>query len=434
MPNRSDPKPGPPPAYKPTARAGAAQAKRVAPPVFRLKPAGVAAPPVYNPFVTKTAAQPKKAAAPSVYKPHPAAGAQPLARTSAVQVPSPPPVYRPYSQPPLNTKAPPVYRPGTTGQLFPNPISGLRRAAAPAHSRSSLNLPSVQPRRVVQRLNEHGYIAARAADPFLAMQDTGLTDANWGLMRHHIIPVKLLTDFFNAVKERKDQNHHHQRGYRGTFTGVLKNIASKGYGGGYQYTSLTSAMRAKQEKALEEDEYKFRHAEKRKWTNVLTYGNLSQMGEFMKEVPTGPAKLNHELVAEGFVEKALAAEPDEKDSSSISLIISMYHWLPGNLFEGPKDRADDPTGEAKPENEQIDSGVQHIIGKSAYAVYAKTCAAMLNYVNKKGDEEDQSANLEDAVEGYGKIAERGAPYPYNRSDWELDEATGKPKIKVTNKT
>jgi hypothetical protein len=398
--------------------------------VFRQKPAGGAAPPVYNPFVTKTAAQPKKAAAPPVYKPHPAAGAQPLVRTNANQVPSPPSVYRLYSQPPVKTKAPPVYRPRTIGQLFPKPVSGLRPAAAPVHSRSSHGWPSVLPKRVVQRLNEDGYIAARAPDPFLAMQDTGLTDSDWVLMRHHIIPVKLLTDFFNAVKERKQQDWHHHRGYRGTFTGVLKNIASQGYGGGYQYTSLTSAMRAKQEKALEEDEYKFLAAEKRKWTNVLTYGNLAQMGEFMKQVPKGPAKLNHELEAEGFVEKALAAAPDEEDSSSISLIISMYHWLPGNLFEGPKDRADDPIAEAKPENEQIDWGVQYIIGKSAYKVYADTFAAMRDYVNKKGD---QKENLEDAVEGYGKIAVRGAPYPYDRGDWEVDGASGRPRIKVTKK-
>ncbi|MFI9722873.1 hypothetical protein ACIHFE_24975 [Streptomyces sp. NPDC052396] len=114
--------------------------------------------------------------------------------------------------------------------------------------------------------------------------------------------------------------------------------------------------------------------------------------------------------------QAGAARPDGWDSFA-----QVYIWLPGNLFTGPKNRADDP-------GDQFDAAVRFIIGASG-AQYT-TLQTVNGKIDQYAKDRKKTGYAEEAYAGLGTIARTYFQRtPFTSAQWTWDSGKNKPKVK-----
>lgn len=96
--------------------------------------------------------------------------------------------------------------------------------------------------------------------------------------------------------------------------------------------------------------------------------------------------------------------------AKLKLLDAAISWMPGNIFIGPTCRMDDSK-----KGDEIDESAKYLIGEAQYQIYQQTYDAMLHFMKDQNQQEE----LMTALDGLKKIAERREPYSYEdtRSAW-----------------
>ncbi|MFB7633555.1 hypothetical protein ACFC0M_21805 [Streptomyces sp. NPDC056149] len=114
--------------------------------------------------------------------------------------------------------------------------------------------------------------------------------------------------------------------------------------------------------------------------------------------------------------QAGAARPTGWDSFA-----QIYIWLPGNLFTGPRNRADDP-------GDKFDAAVRFIIGASS-AQY-KTLETVDAKIAQYAKDRKKTGYAEEAYTNLGTVARTYLTRtPFSSPQWTWDSGKNKPKVK-----
>ncbi|MCK9926444.1 hypothetical protein MXD62_04545 [Frankia sp. Mgl5] len=102
--------------------------------------------------------------------------------------------------------------------------------------------------------------------------------------------------------------------------------------------------------------------------------------------------------------------------------ISVYTWIPGNLFIGPKDRCDDP-------DNNLDKIASHIIGSDREGRYDKIFKAFTE-ISKYLDDKSDQASAELASNALREVAACIGVQAYNAKNWTWIDGKSGPEFQV----
>ncbi|MEU0936074.1 hypothetical protein [Embleya sp. NPDC005971] len=133
--------------------------------------------------------------------------------------------------------------------------------------------------------------------------------------------------------------------------------------------------------------------------------------------PTDVAKCAE--LAEGLWRGTLVHAPDGKRLDAFDAFWTFYMWLPGNLFEGPRNRADDP-------KDAIDANAIRIVGTTQYTLLADLQTAIDAY----GQTPKDQTRAKTAWEAMRKMAasDYRKPRPFNAKHWTWVSGENGPRI------
>jgi hypothetical protein len=102
-------------------------------------------------------------------------------------------------------------------------------------------------------------------------------------------------------------------------------------------------------------------------------------------------------------------------------LTELYAWMPGNLFIGPSNRADDP-------GSNFDTPALPVVGGNNYNELLAADSAIERYVNSNSPRDAQVATI-----SLSRIARHQTLYDLNALDWVLVNAT-KPEYRVRSQS
>ncbi|KOB68847.1 Apoptosis inducing protein [Operophtera brumata] len=206
---------------------------------------------------------------------------------------------------------------------------------------------------------------------------TGSGNNQVRLARHHIIPVRILINFFNSAVQRNGEHN--------TVLGGLMNLMG----------------------FLSDD--------------ALThYPGSSSLREYIRRDLQDMRHLQTLYVMDSVTENS---PPLDVLFSSDYLVRSVYQWMPANIFIGPEPqiRSDDP-------GDQFEVNSRYIIGEENFQRLDTLRRLMISYVDTGHLNE-----YNEAIELLSEISRgRHSPYSYSPDQWEYNSWTRKYNIKTTS--
>lgn len=325
--------------------------------------------------------------------------------------------------------------------------------------------------RVIQTLvNPQGDFTGRAADPWLPLTEgkqrvNRLSNQNFqqNLMRHHIISLFRLRNFYNDVKACSNKSN------KTKMKNKLSFITEMAQAGTFNYMDIDNDFRQRAANTMRPYLNTFRINLKggvnNTWPNNVTRDNFNGITTFIPNNCAENHKPNDAAFAAfdtfmvnqgglanertmfkwlrykhkgafGALANQVVFKNDIQDQTTSmmegnqgqivanptiqNLIESAYEWIPGNLFEGPRNRVDDPGND-------IDTVAKAVIGQETFnSIHVPTDNAMIAFHN----DNSSKTNFNTAIKGLEKIRKlRTSPWPFNDNNWEKDTTTGDPKVK-----
>ncbi|WP_018501794.1 hypothetical protein [Parafrankia discariae] len=201
-------------------------------------------------------------------------------------------------------------------------------------------------------------LKGRTNNPLKTLPGKTISGKKVDLMYHHIVPLSKLRDFWNKLVESgRTENLK--------FLLQLRDGITEG-----TYSELLSPI------------------------GNIHESDAAQAAELASGIYNGT--VSHDPKAK--------SRPDPWDD-----FISVYTWIPGNLFIGPRDRVDDP-------KDNLDEIASHIIGSDREGRYDKISKAFTE-ISKYLDDKSDKASAELASNALSEVAACIGVQAYKAENW-----------------